>query len=58
LVPRNEAQALKLGRHHHRLPMAAVTINGEVLACQPSGNHGLNLFCSHFVQFKKYSISL
>jgi hypothetical protein len=45
----NEAQALKLGGHHHGLPMTAVTIDGEVLARKPGGNHGLNLFCSHMI---------
>ena len=32
LVARNEAQPLKLIGHHHRLPMAAITVHGEVLA--------------------------
>jgi len=45
----NEAQALKLGGHHHGLPMTAVTIDGEVLARKSGGNHGLNLFCSHMI---------
>jgi len=52
-MARNETQALKLGGHHHSLPMAAVAIDAKVLARKPSGNHGLNLFCSHFFSSKK-----
>jgi hypothetical protein len=32
LVARNETQPLKLAGHYHRLPMAAITVHGEMLA--------------------------
>jgi hypothetical protein len=30
------------------LPMTTIAVDGEVVASKASGNHGLNLFCSHF----------
>jgi hypothetical protein len=35
------------------LPMAAIAVNSEVVASKASGNHGLDLFCSHFFSSKK-----
>jgi hypothetical protein len=58
LMACNEAQALKLGGYHHGLPMTAIAVNGEVVASKASGNHGLNLFCSHWVRCLKNEINL
>jgi hypothetical protein len=49
LVAANEAQAFKLGGHHHSLPMPAIAADFEMVARKACGNHGLYLFGCHGV---------
>jgi hypothetical protein len=47
LVALDQAQALKLGGHDGGVPMAAITLDTQVLAGQLAGDDGLELIGCH-----------